>query len=504
MPDRPTVFISYAHESEEHAARVLAFADQLVGDGVEVILDQYSAHPADGWPLWMQRGLDRADFVLMLCSPAYRRRVMRQEEAGRGLGVQWEGNLIYNRLYGNLSRGDKLIPILMAGFSADDIPEPAAGFARYEIAAFDLSDRGYERLYRHLTNQPATPMPAMGSIKKLSQDRNNPTAQDCRVFVTYARRISRLGQSAVADSARSFTLELRDELGRREIPEAAVYGTNFSAAATAFPDSPRDMPASLQKASFVVFLNDDYIGSRESHEELRRIRDFVDWRILSDRASTRRTISAPGLFIVEESNFNWRPDSARPGDGVEMVRLWSPPPGVSLDDHRKNAIGGLASAIVSIDANRTHTPGARPAPGYRPTVLLMMNTQSQEIVDEVTKRINDKGFEYAALDKVLETNETFKKLAGRSEVYVSIVKKGRQNAAAMQWDKFRWQQVDPTLEERQWHCVLCKEEPPQWAFAGFGGIQNVATYRLTVPTQYDALDKALDEIREKLTAGGRR
>ncbi|MGO8673401.1 MAG: toll/interleukin-1 receptor domain-containing protein [Capsulimonadaceae bacterium] len=82
MPVRPTVFISYAHESDDHAARVLAFADQLVADGIDVLLDQYDPNPAEGWPVWMQLGLDRADFVLMVCSPAYQRRVMRQEAAG--------------------------------------------------------------------------------------------------------------------------------------------------------------------------------------------------------------------------------------------------------------------------------------------------------------------------------------------------------------------------------------------------------------------------------------
>ena len=49
--------------------------------GLEVILDQY-VHPApdEGWPLWMDTRIDEANFVLMVCTEAYRRRVMRREE----------------------------------------------------------------------------------------------------------------------------------------------------------------------------------------------------------------------------------------------------------------------------------------------------------------------------------------------------------------------------------------------------------------------------------------
>ena len=48
--------------------------------GIDVILDRY-VHPApeEGWPRWMDRNLDEAQFVLMVCTETYRRRVM-----GRG------------------------------------------------------------------------------------------------------------------------------------------------------------------------------------------------------------------------------------------------------------------------------------------------------------------------------------------------------------------------------------------------------------------------------------
>ena len=118
MADAPRVFISYSHDSEDHADRVLALADALCDDGIDVILDWYvHPAPAEGWPRWMERNLDEAKFVLMVCTETYRRRALGLEEPGKGLGVDWEGNLIYNLIYhrinGDKPRGSRFIPILL-------------------------------------------------------------------------------------------------------------------------------------------------------------------------------------------------------------------------------------------------------------------------------------------------------------------------------------------------------------------------------------------------------
>ena len=134
-----------------------------------MILDRYvHPAPAEGWPRWMERNLDAAQFVLMVCTETYRRRVMGEEEPGQGLGVHWEGKLIYNRIY--LRRqpsGSRFIPILLPGSEPAHIPDPVRGHTHYQIATFDLTDPGFEALYRHLTDQPATPRPDLGSIQIL-------------------------------------------------------------------------------------------------------------------------------------------------------------------------------------------------------------------------------------------------------------------------------------------------------------------------------------------------
>ena len=134
MAERTKVFISYSHDSPEHAQRVLDLADALRHGGLEVILDQY-VHPApdEGWPHWMDTRIDEANFVLMVCTETYRRRVLGQEQPGKGLGVRSEGNLIYNRIYYDKPSGSRFIPVLFEGGEPAHIPNPVQGHTSYRL-----------------------------------------------------------------------------------------------------------------------------------------------------------------------------------------------------------------------------------------------------------------------------------------------------------------------------------------------------------------------------------
>ena len=165
MAGAPRVFLSYSHDSDEHAARVLDLANALRRDGCDVTLDRY-VHPApdEGWPLWMDRKIRDAGFVLMICTATYLRRVMGEEEAGQGLGVRWEGMLIYNRIYHDRPSGSRFIPILLSGAEPAHIPTPVLGHNRYVIATFSHSDRGYDGLCRHLRSTPEVIAPPIGAL----------------------------------------------------------------------------------------------------------------------------------------------------------------------------------------------------------------------------------------------------------------------------------------------------------------------------------------------------
>ena len=157
----PRVFISYSHDSPAHGDRVLELADRLRADGIDAIIDQYIQFPSEGWPAWCEAEIEKADFVLMVCTETYLRRVSRKEEPGVGHGVLWEGRLIYQYLYDSGSVSRKFVPVLFADGLDAHVPAPVKGGTTYRVP-----DR-YEALLRLLSNQPLTPMPPLGPGKSL-------------------------------------------------------------------------------------------------------------------------------------------------------------------------------------------------------------------------------------------------------------------------------------------------------------------------------------------------
>jgi hypothetical protein len=55
----------------------------------------------------MDKQIRDSDFVVMVCTEAYYQRVMGEEQPGKGLGVRWEGNLIYQAIYKIRPKGDR-------------------------------------------------------------------------------------------------------------------------------------------------------------------------------------------------------------------------------------------------------------------------------------------------------------------------------------------------------------------------------------------------------------
>src|ERR1700754_3431714 len=123
-PAAPRVFISYSHDSSEHANTVLRFSTRLRNDGIETILDQYISSPPEGWPRWMTRGIRDADFVLSICTETYYKRVMGDEQEGIGLGVRWEGHLIYQYIYDAGTVNHKFVPVIFENGSRKFVPDP--------------------------------------------------------------------------------------------------------------------------------------------------------------------------------------------------------------------------------------------------------------------------------------------------------------------------------------------------------------------------------------------
>ncbi|MFC4859221.1 SEFIR domain-containing protein [Actinophytocola glycyrrhizae] len=54
--DVPRVFVTYAHESDEHKEQVLAFATFLRQVGIDAVLDLWFTDARQDWYSWILRG----------------------------------------------------------------------------------------------------------------------------------------------------------------------------------------------------------------------------------------------------------------------------------------------------------------------------------------------------------------------------------------------------------------------------------------------------------------
>jgi hypothetical protein len=211
-PRPPRVFISYSHDSEPHKDKVLALANQLRSDGINVQIDRYLTVPEQGFPRWMEQQIRESDFVLIVCTPIYCRRFAGEEQPHRGLGARWEGAIITQHLYAQGANNTTFIPILIGEATTANIPTILASTSYYRPDTL----AGYEDLLRRLTNQHATPPPPLGELRQF------PTLSTPPLFTSGIRSLD-VSIHRSADS--SWPQVLRNIFGREHIdkPEVAPY-----------------------------------------------------------------------------------------------------------------------------------------------------------------------------------------------------------------------------------------------------------------------------------------
>jgi hypothetical protein len=161
MSEPKRVFISYAHESDEHRDRVLALAQRLRREGVDAWLDRFAPHQSD-WALWMCRELEKADVVLCICTRTWRHRYDAEEDEGSDTGVRYEGRLLRSFILDSRGNEHKVAAVV---FSEEDrrvhVPRDLSSGTIY------LLNADYERLYGWLTGRSLVEPVPLGEVRPL-------------------------------------------------------------------------------------------------------------------------------------------------------------------------------------------------------------------------------------------------------------------------------------------------------------------------------------------------
>jgi SEFIR domain len=154
----PRVFISYTHDSAEHDRRILEFSNTLRTKGIDAQIDQYQQNPEGGWPTWMSKQLQQADFIIMVFTQTYKCRFDNAEEPGKGLGGVWEGAVIIkNDLYARHGWDKKFIPVIFDPSDQQFIPLEFQHVTRYELP------RDLEKLVDYVRGHNPNAAPPLGS-----------------------------------------------------------------------------------------------------------------------------------------------------------------------------------------------------------------------------------------------------------------------------------------------------------------------------------------------------
>jgi len=148
------VFVSYSWDSELHRQRVLSLVQRLRDQGVDAWIDRFVQFPPEGWQRWMENEIEKAQFVLLIITEAYRERFTGH--AGKtGLGVSWEGAIVTADLYDSAGQNVKFVPTLFSAADEAHVPRSLRRYSRFRVD----NDSGFTALCRLVTDSPEI-MPA--------------------------------------------------------------------------------------------------------------------------------------------------------------------------------------------------------------------------------------------------------------------------------------------------------------------------------------------------------
>lgn len=172
----PKVFISYSHDSIEHKAWVLQLGTMLIENGINAIIDQWDINPGGDIPMFIEKNLDSADYILMICSNNY---VIKANE-GKG-GVGYEKMIITSSFMDRIDEA-KVIPIIRQNGS-QNVPIFLKTKMFIDLSMSANFDEGVSKLIRKIHNYPVISKPNFKSSLPASTLRpTKPTNMDISDF----------------------------------------------------------------------------------------------------------------------------------------------------------------------------------------------------------------------------------------------------------------------------------------------------------------------------------
>lgn len=156
----PKVFISYSWSSPEHRNRVRQWAEQLVNDGVDAVLDVWELREGDDKYAFMERLVtdDTVTHVLMFCDAEY-----AEKADARRAGVGTESQIISQEVYAK-TKQSKFIPVVCEVNKQGEPYLPTFLKPRIwiDFSSPEAANENWEQLIRLLYGKPIYEKPTLG------------------------------------------------------------------------------------------------------------------------------------------------------------------------------------------------------------------------------------------------------------------------------------------------------------------------------------------------------
>lgn len=157
----PRVFISYSWTSQQHSDQVREWTERLVGDGVDVVLDQWDLKEGHDKYAFMEQMVRarKVKKVVIFSDARYAERADSREG-----GVGSEAQIISAELYGKI-RQEKFIPVLCE-VTADGqpcLPIYLRSRIYIDFSSPEAVARNYEKLLRAVFDKPLHVKPTVGA-----------------------------------------------------------------------------------------------------------------------------------------------------------------------------------------------------------------------------------------------------------------------------------------------------------------------------------------------------
>lgn len=222
---KPKVFISYSWTSSAHQDLVREWAERLVSDGIDVVLDLWDLKEGQDKYHFMERMVtdSQVTHVLAICDKLYAEKADARKD-----GVGTESQIISKEVYDKVEQS-KFIPIV-CGFDDEGNPFLPTFFKHriwIDFSSPEKTNENWERLIRLLFGKPLHQKPGLGKPPiYIREETAAPSSPAAAKYITLRQAILQ-GKKGVGTYRRDFIdacIAFADSLRVRERPKMDGFG----------------------------------------------------------------------------------------------------------------------------------------------------------------------------------------------------------------------------------------------------------------------------------------